>query len=96
MAFGKRSLQPNGGWAWILGAPMMCLRSTRTAFVASRESLYDDHQSPKVGCRGQGPSSSIGVEEMHPDTNLALLGNVLAIRRLVDERGLSSKVAEAA
>ena len=41
-------------------------------------------------------ASCIGVEEMHPGTNLELLGNVLAMRRAVDERGLSSTVAEAA
>lgn len=41
-------------------------------------------------------ASSIGVEETHPRTNLELLGNVLAMRRTVDERGLSSTVAAAA
>lgn len=41
-------------------------------------------------------ASHIGVEEMHPGTNLELLGNVLAMRRTMDERGLSSTVAEAA
>lgn len=59
---------------------------------------HDPHAPPVTGvvARCKDLASCVGIEAMHLRTDLELLEGVLGMHRAVNERGLSSTVAEVA